>query len=194
MLHTNFQGHRPFGSGEEDVLRFLSYMGVAAFLVMWPGPFEQNFVPPSHGGSIWNLTLIGQAVSEEKMFKKCGRRRTTDDRRRTTTDDGRQRPTYTISSPNEPKGSGELIRVKLWFFSVHRVMKPVVVAKILFALHGILAPPTGFHHTMNAEKSNFNSKVTYSCVGPREHHAQCKQSQQRTSYHAKQWQRCLQHT
>ena len=41
------------------------------------------------------------------MFKECGRRRTTDDGR-PTTDDGRRRPTYTISSSNEPKGSGEL--------------------------------------------------------------------------------------
>ena len=56
MLHTNCQGHRPFGSGEEDFLRFLQnvpYMGMAAILVMWPGPFEQTFVPPSHGVSIW---------------------------------------------------------------------------------------------------------------------------------------------
>ena len=52
-------------------------MGMVAILVTWPGPFEQTFVPPSHGGSIWNLTLIGQAVSEEKMFKECGWRMTT---------------------------------------------------------------------------------------------------------------------
>ena len=58
MLHTNFQDHRPFGSGEEDFLRYLLYiMGMAAILVIWPGPFEQTFVPPSHGGFIWNLTL-----------------------------------------------------------------------------------------------------------------------------------------
>ena len=53
-------------------------MGMAAILVMWLGSFEQTFVTPSHGGSIWNLTLIGQAVSEEKMFKECGRRQTTE--------------------------------------------------------------------------------------------------------------------
>ena len=53
-------------------------MGMAAILVMWSGSFEQTFVPPSHGGSIWNLTLIGQVVSEEKMFKECGRRQTTE--------------------------------------------------------------------------------------------------------------------
>ena len=96
MLHTKFQGHRPFGSREEDFLRFLPCMGMAAILVMWPGPFEKPFVPPFHGGFIWNLTLTGQAVSEENMFKKCGWQ--TKDWQRQT-DDGRQRPTYRISSP-----------------------------------------------------------------------------------------------
>ena len=69
ILHTKFRGHRPFGSGEDDFLSFLPYMGMAAILVMWPGPFEQNFVPPFHGHSIWNLASIGPVVSEEKMFK-----------------------------------------------------------------------------------------------------------------------------
>ena len=48
-------------------------MGMPAILVMWPGPFEQTFVPQSHGDSIWNLASIGPVVSEEKMFKECGR-------------------------------------------------------------------------------------------------------------------------
>ena len=73
MLHTKFQGHRSFGSGEDDFLRFLPYMGMAAILVMWPIPFEQTFVPPSYGDSIWNLASIGPLVSE-KMFEECGRR------------------------------------------------------------------------------------------------------------------------
>ena len=34
MPHTKFQGHRPFGSREEDFLRFLPYMGMVAILVM----------------------------------------------------------------------------------------------------------------------------------------------------------------
>ena len=34
MLHTKFQGHRSIGSGEEDLLRFLPYMGMAAMWVM----------------------------------------------------------------------------------------------------------------------------------------------------------------
>ena len=73
MLHTMFQSHRPFGPRKEDFLRFLPYMGMVAILVMWPGPFEQTFVPPAHRSSIWNLTLIVPVVSEEKMFKQCGR-------------------------------------------------------------------------------------------------------------------------
>ena len=34
MLHTKFQDHRPFGSGEEDLLRFLPHMDMAAILIM----------------------------------------------------------------------------------------------------------------------------------------------------------------
>ena len=34
MLHIKFPGNRPAGSGEEDFLRFLPYMGMAAILVM----------------------------------------------------------------------------------------------------------------------------------------------------------------
>ena len=68
MLHTKFQGHRPFGSREEDFLRFLPCIGMAAILVMWSGPFEESFVFPSQGGSIWNLASIGPVVSEE-MFE-----------------------------------------------------------------------------------------------------------------------------
>ena len=103
MMRTKNQGHWPFGSREEDFFsRFLPYMAMAAILVMWPGPFEQTFVPSSRRSSIWNLTLIGPVVSEEKMFKECGRRQTTDDGRRRTTDDGRRRPTYPISSSYEP--------------------------------------------------------------------------------------------
>ena len=44
-------------------------MDMAAILVLWPGLFEQTFVPPSEGGSIWNLASIGPVVSEEKMFE-----------------------------------------------------------------------------------------------------------------------------
>ena len=45
MLHTKFRRNVPTGSGEEDFLRFLPYMGMTAILVMRPGPFIQTFVP-----------------------------------------------------------------------------------------------------------------------------------------------------
>ena len=34
MLHAKFQDHRTSGSGEEEILRLLPYMGMAAILVM----------------------------------------------------------------------------------------------------------------------------------------------------------------
>ena len=72
MLHTSF---KVIG---EDFLRFSPYMGMTAILVMWPGPFEQTFVPPSHGDSIWNLASTGPVVSEKKMFKECEQWQQTD--------------------------------------------------------------------------------------------------------------------
>ena len=44
MMHTKFQGHQPYGSREEDFLKFLPYMGMAVILVMWPEPFEETYV------------------------------------------------------------------------------------------------------------------------------------------------------
>ena len=34
MVHINIRGNGPFGSGEEDSLKVLPYMGMAAILVM----------------------------------------------------------------------------------------------------------------------------------------------------------------
>ena len=34
MIHAKFQDHRTSGSGVEDVLRFLPYMGMTFILVM----------------------------------------------------------------------------------------------------------------------------------------------------------------
>ena len=76
MLHTKFQGRRSIGSGEVDFLRFLPYMGMAAILVMRPGPFEHLFVPSTPGGYIWNMVTVGLVVSEKKSFEIVdGRRR-----------------------------------------------------------------------------------------------------------------------
>ena len=70
MLRNKFQDHCfSFLVPDGRRLRFVPYMGMVAILVIWPGPFEQTFVSLSLGGSIWNLTFIGQAISEEKMFK-----------------------------------------------------------------------------------------------------------------------------
>ena len=55
-------------------------MGMEAILAMtWT--ILQTFVLPFQGDSIWNLALIGQAVSKEKMFEIV------DDPRHTTTTD-----------------------------------------------------------------------------------------------------------
>ena len=94
MLYTKFQGHPSVGSGEEDFLRFLPYMGMVAILVMWLKPFEQLFVPKGPEGCIWNLVTIGPVVSEEKSFEIMDGWRTME-------------PAYTISSPGA-FGSGEL--------------------------------------------------------------------------------------
>ena len=40
MLHTKFQGHWPFDSGEKDFLMFIPYMGMVAILVMLHVPFQ----------------------------------------------------------------------------------------------------------------------------------------------------------
>ena len=100
MLHTKFQGHRSIGSGEEDFLRFLPYIGMVAILVMWPRPFEQLLVPKVPGGCIWNLVKIGPVVLEEKSFEIVDGRTT--------------EPAYTKSSPGA-FGSGELKMQSSWF-------------------------------------------------------------------------------
>ena len=65
-------------------------MAISAILVIRPGPVEQIFVAPSHRCFIWNLTLIGPVVCEEKMLKMLTTYIHTD---------RRQRHTYPISSP-----------------------------------------------------------------------------------------------
>ena len=52
MLQTKFPDHQSFGSGQEDFLMVLPYMGVAAILVMWPHLFERSFVSSTYGGFI----------------------------------------------------------------------------------------------------------------------------------------------
>ena len=59
-----------------------------AILVMWPGPFEQTFIPPSYEVSIWNW------VQRAQWFQRCLKMLTDG-----WTDDGRRSLWYTSSSP-----------------------------------------------------------------------------------------------
>ena len=59
--------------------RFLPYMGMAAILAMWPGPFEQILNLPLPGCCIWKKMEIGPGVSEEKQFEKDDDTDATDD-------------------------------------------------------------------------------------------------------------------
>ena len=68
VLHTKFQGNQPSGSGEEDFLMFLSYMGMVTILVMWPGPILQIFIPPS-----CKFGFNQPCGVSEKTLKECRR-------------------------------------------------------------------------------------------------------------------------
>ena len=62
-------------SKEVGFFKCFTMYGHGGHLVMWPRSFDQIFVSPSKGGSMWNLILIGPVVSE-KMFGRRWRRRT----------------------------------------------------------------------------------------------------------------------
>ena len=68
MLHTKFQGHQSIGSGEEDFLRFLPYMGMAAMLVMWPNSFIYISIPITPQAFIWTLDPNCPTVFEQNKF------------------------------------------------------------------------------------------------------------------------------
>ena len=107
MLHTKFRGNRSTGSGEDSSLH-----GFIILWAWWPsGHVTQmprtNFGAPSHRGFIQNLALIGQAVSENKMFEIVHDVGRTDVRR--TPEHG-----YTVSSP---MSSGELKQKQMLQFA-----------------------------------------------------------------------------
>ena len=68
MLHTKFQGHGSIGSGEEDLLRFLPYMGMVAMLVMWPNSFVYIFIPILPQAFVWTLVPNDPIVFEKNKF------------------------------------------------------------------------------------------------------------------------------
>ena len=65
MLHTKFQGHLATGSDEEEFLRFLPYMGLAA---IYP-EYLNNFSFQDPWRLLCNLVTTGKLVSEEKSFE-----------------------------------------------------------------------------------------------------------------------------
>ena len=76
MLHIKFQGHRPFGSGEEDFLRFLPYMGMRPSWscdqgrlnkLLFPHPMETSY-------EIW--LQPAQWFLRRRCFKSVDDRRT----------------------------------------------------------------------------------------------------------------------
>ena len=68
MLYTKFQGHRFIASGEEIFLRFLTYMGMVAMLVMWPNSFIYIFIPILLQAFIWTLVPNGPTTFEKNKF------------------------------------------------------------------------------------------------------------------------------
>ena len=68
MLHTMFQGHRSIGSREENFLRFLPYMGMAAMLVMWPNSFVFISIPILLQAFVWTLVPNRPTVFEKNKF------------------------------------------------------------------------------------------------------------------------------
>ena len=68
MLDTKFRLNRPAGSGKEDFLRVLPYMGIAAILVMGPASYQQIFISMYLKGYTQNLVKNAQVISEKSMF------------------------------------------------------------------------------------------------------------------------------
>ena len=72
MLHAKFQNHRPSGSGEEDFLKVFAIYSHGGHLGHVTLTIYTNFHSPYLTMLHISLALIGQAVSEEKMFENYG--------------------------------------------------------------------------------------------------------------------------
>ena len=68
MLHAKFRGNRPVGSGE-DFLRVFTIYGRGGHLGHVTKMLRTNFRSPYPRRLHIKLTLIGQAVSEKKIFE-----------------------------------------------------------------------------------------------------------------------------
>ena len=69
MLHAKFQDHRSFGSGEKYFKKVFTIYGRGGHLCPVTWIIYINFRSPFQRRLHLNLALIGQAVSEEKMFE-----------------------------------------------------------------------------------------------------------------------------
>ena len=69
MLHIKPQGHWPFVSEEEVFEGFLSYMGVAVILVMWPSPANKLSFPHSTEAPYEIWLWLAQGFGEEDLWK-----------------------------------------------------------------------------------------------------------------------------
>ena len=79
MLHTNLQGHQPFGSGEEDLFRPLPYMAWRPSWSCEQDRLNKLYFPVPKWLDM-KLVSIGPVVSEEKMFENVDTHTHTDDR------------------------------------------------------------------------------------------------------------------
>ena len=61
---------------ERKIFDRFYHMDMAAILVMTPGLFTYTLIPSSYRCFISNLSLIGQTVSEKKIFEYYGDTRT----------------------------------------------------------------------------------------------------------------------
>ena len=117
MLHAKFRGNRPAGSREEDFWRVFTIYGRGGHLGHVTQMLRTNFRSPYPSRLHIKFGFDWPSGFGEEDVWNCWRRtdgrRTTDDGRQTT-DDGRTPDHgYTISSPCEPNGSGELITTSL---------------------------------------------------------------------------------
>ena len=69
MLHTKFRENRPAGSGEEDFWRVFTIYGRGGHLGHVTQMPRTNFCSPLPKEAPHKIWLIGQAVSEKKMFE-----------------------------------------------------------------------------------------------------------------------------
>ena len=144
MLHTKFRGNRPSGS-REDFWRVFTIYGHSSHLGHVTWTCEQTFVPPSHGGSTWNLASISPEVSEKKTFENVDRQTY------------RQQPCHMIS-----------LTMSLWLrWAKNCLISPFILAILCYP--GFLKAHSLEHNSLFCWINNFSftwkPKTRGECVG-----------------------------